>query len=74
VVKAELELALDLAERLDMIGSEAETLTRGRIFGADSGKRRLRTSIETILKCAEWNVRVVAALEQAWVEEQEKQA
>lgn len=68
----ERELALDLAERLDVIVSEAETLTRGRIFGPTL-PHRLRTSIETILKCAEWNVRVAAALEQAWAEEREKQ-
>ena len=32
-MRAELALALDLAERLDVIVSEVETLTRGRIFG-----------------------------------------
>lgn len=37
-------------------------------------ERRLRTSIETLLKVAEWNVRVIHALEQAWLEEREKRA
>ena len=53
-----------------MIVIETETLTRGRIFGPTL-ERRLRTSIETLLKVAEWNTRVAAALEQAWLEEQE---
>ena len=47
-VKAELERAFDLAERLEVIAAETETLTRGRIFGPTL-ERRLRTSIETIL-------------------------
>ena len=63
----------DLAERLEVIVTETETLTRGRIFGPRL-ERRLRTSIETILKCAEWNLRCQQALEPAWLEEQEKQA
>jgi hypothetical protein len=45
-VKAELERAFDLAERLEGIVAETETLTRGRIFGPTLA-RRLRTSIET---------------------------
>ena len=56
-----------------MIIAEAEILTRGRIFGPTL-QRRLRTSTETILKCAEWNVRCPAALEQACLDEQEKLA
>jgi hypothetical protein len=59
-VKAELERVFDLAERLEVIVTETETLTRGRIFGPTL-ERRLRTSIETILKVAEWNVRVIHA-------------
>jgi hypothetical protein len=35
-------------------------------------ERRLRTSTETIVRLAEWNTRVIDALEQAWAEEQEK--
>jgi hypothetical protein len=42
----------------------------GRIFGPTL-ERRLRTSIETILKSAEWNARTAVAIEQAWAEEQE---
>jgi hypothetical protein len=72
-VNAELERALDLAERLGVIVSETETLTRGRIFGPTL-ERRLRSSIETILKCAEWNLRCQRALEEAWLEEAEKRA
>jgi len=30
--------------------------------------------METILKVAEWNVRVIHALEPAWLEEQEKRS
>jgi hypothetical protein len=60
-----------MAERLGVIVTETETLTRGRIFGPTL-ERRLRTSIETLLKVAEWNTRVAAALEQAWLEEAEK--
>jgi hypothetical protein len=49
-----------------------ECALRGpRVFGPTL-PRRLRTSIETILKVAEWNVRVAVALEQAWLEEREK--
>jgi hypothetical protein len=73
VVKTELERALDLAERLEVIVTETEKLTRGRIFGPTL-ERRLRTSIETILKCAEWNLRYQRALEGAWLQEQEKLA
>ena len=68
-VKAELGWAFDLAERLEVTVAETETLTRGRIVGptlsAGCG-RRLRRS------CAEWNVHVIHALEQSWLEEAEK--
>ena len=53
------------------ITAAVETLTPGRVFGPTL-ERRLRTSTETIVRLAEWNVRVAAALEQAWLEEQGK--
>jgi hypothetical protein len=71
-VKRELVLAMDLAQRLELIVAAVETLTRGRIFGP-SLERRLRSSIGTLAKSAQWNARTAAALEQAWLEEQEKQ-
>jgi hypothetical protein len=46
-------------------------VTAGRVSGPTL-ERRLRTSTETIVRLAEWDVRVAAALEQAWLEEQEK--
>src|SRR5215207_4155798 len=70
-VQEELTVALDLAEQLTAIAAAAETLTPGRVFGPTL-ERRLRTSTETIVRLAEWNVRVIAAFEQAWAEEQEK--
>ena len=69
-VKEELTAALDLAEQLTAITAAVETLTL-RVFGPTL-ERRLRTSTETIVRLAEWNVRVIDALEQAWLEEQEK--
>ena len=41
-----------LPSALNAIVSEAETLTRGRIFGSML-ERRLRMAIEPILECAE---------------------
>jgi hypothetical protein len=70
-VKSELALALDLAEQLTTIAVAVETLQPGRVFGPTL-ERRLRTSTETIVRLAEWNVRVIDALEQAWLDEQEK--
>jgi hypothetical protein len=72
-VKAELALALDLAEQLGTIVSQVETLTAGRVYGPTL-PRRLRSSIETLVKLGTWNARVIDALEAAWREEQEKRA
>ena len=72
-VKAERAVALDLAEQLTAIAAAVETLQPGRVFGPTL-ERRLRTSMETIVRLAEWNVRVAAALEQAWFEEHEKRS
>jgi len=63
-VKAELALALDLAEQLKTIADTTDVrLTPGRVFGPTL-PRRLRTSTETLLRAAERDVRIVAALEQ----------
>ena len=72
-VKTELALALDLAEQLGTIVSNVETLTAGRVYGPTLG-RRLRSSIETLVKLGTWNARVVDALEAAWREELERRA
>ena len=55
------------------IAAAVETLQPGRVFGPTL-ERRLRTSTETIVRLAEWNTRVIHALEQAWREEAEKRA
>ena len=72
-MQQERELALDLAEQLARIVESAETLTRGRVYGPTLS-RRLRSSIESLLRLEEWNARVIAALEQAWLEEREKRS
>lgn len=76
-IRAELTLAMDLAEQLTAIGETVSTgLTPGRVFGPQL-LRRLRTSAETLLRAAERDVRIVAGLEQ-FLEElaarEEKQA
>ena len=70
-VKEELALAFDLAEQLTAIVGAVETLTPRRVLGPTL-ERRLRTSIETILKCAEWNLRCQRALEEAWLESDDR--
>ena len=71
-VKAELALALDLAEQLTTIVSVVETrLTSGRTYGPTL-PRRLRSSCESLLKAARRDEGIAAALEAVWQEEQEK--
>jgi hypothetical protein len=63
-VKAELALAIDLAEQLSTVVETVETrLTFGRTVGPTL-RRRLRTSVESILRLAERDVRIVDAMEQ----------
>ena len=72
-VKRELALAMDLAGRLDVIALRGRNTDARAVFGPQM-YRRLQLSIETLHRVAERNASTAAAIEQAWLEEQEEEA